>query len=83
MGKDNLKFRYERKRIVKEKHVPALCPDYEPRFELGDNCKRADLCKNATSGWKNQAFGSCYGGTRKSELKQREGALASGNFGLR
>jgi len=30
MKKGILEFKYERKRIKKDKKLPALCPDYEP-----------------------------------------------------
>jgi len=66
-----LEYNYERKRIKRDKKLPPLCPDYEVG-EGGDKCNKSELCKNATYGWKDQAFGSCYGGTRSSEREDRE-----------
>lgn len=66
-----LGFKYERKRIKRDKQLPALCPDYEPE-EGRDNCKKSTLCKNATYGFAKHYAGYCYGGTRSSERKIRD-----------
>ena len=66
-----LNFKYERKRIKRDKKLPPLCSNYEPRG--GSNCcEKADLCKNATRGIEGVAYGFCYGGTKSSELEDRK-----------
>ncbi|MFH1361640.1 MAG: hypothetical protein ABIH69_03195 [bacterium] len=75
--KGTLGFKYERKRIKRDKKLPVLCPDYEAGNT--DSCKKAYYCKNATHGWKNEAFGSCYGGTKSSELEYRKKRILEAN----
>ena len=67
---ENLGFKYERKRLKREKKFPPLCPDYEPDSN-GENCKKAALCKNATYGWEGIEMGSCYGGTKEREREKK------------
>jgi len=74
-AKTNLGFKYERKRIKREKQLSPLCSDYEPKSETNDNCKSSALCKNATYFWKDQAMGVCYGGTKASEVEDRKKKL--------
>ena len=73
MGKEKLGFKYERKRIKRDRELPPLCADYEP----GDtrSCKKANVCKNATYNMPEQAMGSCYGGTKESEIEGRKGKI--------
>ena len=77
---ENLGFKYERKRIKRERKLPPLCPDYEPG-SIG-SCKKAPLCKNASNSIEGVEFGFCYGGTKESERESRikaiEGKLGTG-----
>ena len=63
-------FKFERKRIKRDKKLPVLCKDYEPGNT--DNCKKGGFCKNATYGRKDQSYGTCYGGTKSSEIEHRK-----------
>lgn len=69
--KKNMGFKYERKRIKRDKKLPPLCPDYQP-IKYSDCCEKAKLCKNATYGFEGTAWGNCYGGTRSSEREDRK-----------
>jgi len=70
MIREKLGFKYVRKRIKKEIKLPPLCPDYEIKGSY-DGCLKARFCKNASYGWKDEAIGSCYGGTKGSEREDR------------
>lgn len=67
--KGSLGFKYERKRIKRDKKLPPLCLDYEPG-SIG-SCKKAPLCKNASNSIEGVEFGFCYGGTKESEREER------------
>jgi hypothetical protein len=67
----NLRFGYERKIIKRDKKLPPLCPDYKPE-EGSDYCEKASFCKNATYGFDSKPMGSCFGGTRGSEIVDRK-----------
>ena len=66
-----LEFKFERKRIKRDKQLPPLCADYETK-DGRDRCVKSEVCKNATYGWEGQAFGSCFGGTKGSEREERK-----------
>jgi len=68
--KEDLGFKYERKRIKKDKKLPLICPDYKAEGSFG-NCEKAKVCKNATYGRQGEAWGSCYGGAKSSEMEHR------------
>ncbi|MCX5750165.1 MAG: hypothetical protein NT099_00585 [Candidatus Saganbacteria bacterium] len=69
-NKNNLGFKYERKRIKRDKTLPPLCPDYDP--DSYGYCKKDAHCKNATHSEKDEASGFCLGGTKESEIKYRK-----------
>ncbi|MFH1683887.1 MAG: hypothetical protein ABIA67_03290 [Candidatus Margulisiibacteriota bacterium] len=71
MKKRTLAFKYERKRIKRDKKLPSLCPDYESR-EGSNWCLKADFCKNATHVWEDKPGGTCQGGTIDSERQYRK-----------
>ncbi len=62
-------FKFERKRIRRDKRLVPICKDYESGFAA--NCKKANYCKNATYSWDGRAMGTCYGGTKESEIEHR------------
>ena len=66
---ENLGFKYERKRIKRDKMLSPLCSDYIPRST--GSCEKADLCKNASHSMEGIEFGYCYGGTKESEREDR------------
>jgi len=66
-----LGFKYERKRIKREKKLSPLCRDYEP-VTYSNNCQKAKYCKNATYGREGKADGICFGGTDDEERKNRQ-----------
>jgi len=70
----NLRFKYERKRIKREVKLPPKCKDYEPE-SFGPWCRKAKLCKNATSSTEGKADGICKGGTDPEELENRKKKL--------
>jgi hypothetical protein len=78
MKERRLEYKFARKRIVKERRLPVLCRDYEKR-NGSDDCLKADICKNATYAWDNMAWGTCYGGTRKSERESRKSRIVTIN----
>jgi len=69
MKKENLGFKFERKRKKKKKFLPPLCPDYRPKSSSSNFCALADDCKNAT--FFLGEFGNCQGGTDPRELEER------------
>jgi len=71
MEKDVLGFKFQRRKIVKEKRLKPLCPDYK-KSDFG-NCLLAERCKNATYYNKFKPSGVCYGGTKKEEIEFRKG----------
>ena len=70
MARINLGFKYERKRIKRDKKLPPFCADYESGKT--ENCIKANLCKYATYGRQDEAVGVCYGGTKSSEIEDRK-----------
>jgi len=70
MTKDIFGFKYERKRIKREKKLPVVCPDYEASST--ESCKKAKLCKNATYSRQGELEGVCYGGAKEDELEHRQ-----------
>ena len=71
--KTMLGYKYERKRINRDKALPPLCANYLPSGSSG-NCEKANLCKNATyCCWEGKEGGICYGGTKSSEVEDRRG----------
>lgn len=72
--KRKMKFKYERKRIKSDKKLPPACLDYVPESGFG-SCSKANLCKNATYGWEGKAMGTCFGGTRVSEIEARKNSV--------
>ncbi|MFH1683881.1 MAG: hypothetical protein ABIA67_03260 [Candidatus Margulisiibacteriota bacterium] len=74
MKKGNMGFKYERKRIKRDKKLPPLCQDYEPG-SIG-SCKKAPVCKNASNSIDGVEYGFCYGGTKSSEREDREKRFA-------
>ena len=70
MTKDIFGFKYERKRIKREKKLTIICPDYDANH-IG-SCKKAKLCKNATYGREGAPDGVCYGGAKEDELVHRK-----------
>lgn len=74
MAEGKVLFKYERKRVKKDKKMLPLCRNYKPREGLGD-CEMANSCKNATYSIKGQDWGICYGGTKSSEREDREKSL--------
>ena len=73
---NNLGFKYERKRIKRDKKLPPLCSDYDP--DNSGYCKKANLCKNATYGSEEKPSGICFGGTKNSEIEHRKKYLLKG-----
>ncbi|MBU0630435.1 MAG: hypothetical protein KKC80_05895 [Candidatus Margulisbacteria bacterium] len=68
----NLNFSYVRKRIKKEKILPAICSGYVP-VSYSNSCAKAKVCKNATYGGDDgKESGVCYGGTTEEERVDRE-----------
>ena len=70
-----LKLKYKRKRIKKVIKLPPICVDYEPR-EGSDWCKKAALCKNASSAWEGIELGHCRGGTDPEEREKMQKKFA-------
>lgn len=79
MERENLGFKFEQKEIKEDEKLPPLCPDYEPTSF--DNCKKAEICKNATYGWEGHASGNCYAGTKSSEREHRSEFREKYGFG--
>ena len=67
--KIKLNFRYERRRIKKEKIGPVICKDFKKK-EFGDSCALSMKCKNAT--YRGELSGLCYGGAKGTELRDRK-----------
>jgi len=68
-GKEKLNFRFERRRIRKEKIGQPICHDFIKK-EYGDSCALSDKCKNAT--YKSEFSGTCYGGSKETEIRDRK-----------
>jgi hypothetical protein len=64
-----LEFRYERKRIKRDKKLPLLCRDFKKK-EHSENCALADKCKRAT--YRGEFSAICYGGAKMSEIRDRK-----------
>ncbi|PIS29054.1 hypothetical protein COT42_06385 [Candidatus Saganbacteria bacterium CG08_land_8_20_14_0_20_45_16] len=67
----SLGFKYERKRIKRKIKLPPLCIDYEADGS-SEYCKKANLCKNATTAWEGEAIGTCRGGIYAEERERRK-----------
>ena len=67
--KEKLNFKFERRRIKKEKIGHPVCPDFKKR-EFGDSCALAVKCKNAT--YMAEFSGTCYGGSKETEIRDRK-----------
>lgn len=71
MKKGSLNFKFQRRKIVREKRLKPLCPDY--KRSDSDNCLSAEKCKNASYYSRFKPGGVCYGGTKEEEVEFRKG----------
>ena len=64
-----LNFGFARRRINKDKVGEPICPDYR-KGDIGSACELSGKCKNAT--YLGTYSGTCYGGTKSSEVEYRK-----------
>jgi hypothetical protein len=67
--KMKLNFKFELRRVKKDKIGPAICKDFK-KDEYFSSCAWSDKCKNATYLFGKRS-GICYGGMRASEIEDR------------